>query len=1226
MNSMWSFLVADAMRLDDAEGAPLAPHRTDFDVEVDGPLARVKVSQRFRNETGRTVRAVYLFPLSHQGALCRLVIRHGDRVIEGVVKEKAEARRTYEGARRQGRKAALVEQRRPNLFNLEVSDVEPGDLLTVELEVEERLQIDDGRFLLTVPMTFTRRAVDPASAESDEARAVSPCYASAQRDAGGVREGWEVGLTLRASFGVALEWVRCLSHGVERDEERLEEGRVSLTLAGEGVLPDQDFVLEARARATGLIPLLRVGQGAEARPYFMLDLTPPKEVGDDRLIKREMIFVLDRSGSMGFGEGSAMSAARRGLKGCMRGLRAGDTFNVVAFDTVNEVFSGQPLTWNQNTLNYADAMLDTIESRGGTNILEAMMYALSLPADPDRMRIVVFMTDGAVYNERAILKQIEASLGQARIHAFGIGDAPNRALIEGMARAGRGHFDFMAGGQDIEEVILRFQDRIAFPVLGDVSLCFEPPIAEDVMPAPLPDLYAGQSLQIVGRLERSVPVEVTLEATSPVGRQSWSWSLSPERWEGFGRALGRQWARQRVARLEAAEVAGEASSAAIREEIVGLGEYHHLVTPHTSLVAVEDMPPEERRAEPPEMVALSKEASNAGDVLPAIDVPEAVDLMTRRLNIPTRARLVAMESAFQKQVASFQERVSSTLSDSSFPDAQRPAYDALLEDLEAGVLGSSGPFEPYQQGAVLDLGPLNALKAQAAGLISATLTQSDVDEERDAVIVALGRWLKAASVAGLAIAAESLRRKAVELEAFRAARERGDNMLKSVVSGAQAIEDVAQAVKAEEAALPAPGEPLVALSSQNIALHMLIGRLKRDAGSAPELQSLGWSVEELIAADVHDLMSRAEDPEWFLETLIFTVEGRMTEVKTRLAAVVSEKKRLRKLFEDDQTRLRMSEKKALTAVRAGQDRLAADAMAHMNKQGRTTQASRERWEAQKAVDDKLRETLRRLNAQTEEARLQKALLIRRLRPAEAQSAALERLISASSFENFGRMEEMSPEMEAEAGDAMSPHEAPLGSAAAHEQAGDPLAALKAKMGMSAAGAPTGSPRPAAPMSSMPTSSSAAAQAPTSDDDAQEQALAVASTAWERAPDDLKALLRRLGRTQSASGSWGEGGDEGVRTAFAVLSFAAAGQTHFEGRFRVQLRRARAWLMAKMGDLTPEALSLLLWAASLSKDEALTVAAQARLSEVGGSPGAPWAPQDPAVVPSVATLHALWERL
>jgi Ca-activated chloride channel family protein len=568
--------------------------------QVSGNVARVEVTQYYRNPSPGRLEAIYAFPLPPNAAVTDMLFRVGDRVVVSEVKRKEDARRTYAEARAQGRAAALTEQERPNLFTQSVANVPPGDMVAVVLRYVHEVPYDDGRYLFHFPTTVGPRYVPgtPTGGRSgsgwapdtdrvpDASRVTPPVLAEGQHPA-------DVDILVRLVPAVAFDDVVAKSHrvvtGVDASGARL------VALAEDDRVPNKDLVLSWKpaGAAPGAHALVQREKGEE---FLLLFLQPPAEVGPALVRPKELVFLVDKSGSM---MGQPIERAKALVARALGAMGSDDTFQIIAFDGAAQAMTAAPVAATVENVARAKAWLSRLSGGGGTEMLTGIRAALEAPPDPRRLRMVVFCTDGFIGNEREIIEAVAALRGSARVFGFGVGTSVNRYLVEGVGRAGRGSSEVVDLKEPPDEAVTRLFRRLDRPVLTDLEVAFEGAEVSDLLPARLPDLLAGQPLVVAGRVRGGAPKGVLLrgrigerayEARAPI-------FLSPTGGEGGVRGLPRDdsppeqpvagtlWARRRIDDLLAPRPGGAPPPDAV-EEVVAHALRFKLVTPYTSFVAV----------------------------------------------------------------------------------------------------------------------------------------------------------------------------------------------------------------------------------------------------------------------------------------------------------------------------------------------------------------------------------------------------------------------------------------------------------------------------------------------------------------------------------------------------------------------------------------------------------------------------------------------------------------
>ncbi|MGD9021541.1 MAG: VIT domain-containing protein, partial [Lysobacterales bacterium] len=497
---------------------------TDIHLDITGLLARVRITQRFSNDTGTWAEGVYRFPLPQGAAVDRLRVKVGQRVLEGEIQEKQDARRTYQQARKEGRTVSLVEQQRRNQFESRLANIGPGETVEVSIAYLQNVHFSDTSYSLRVPMTFTPRW-EPAGGAVSAPRP-QLVHASA---AGGH------GLNLTASLLSTVELAAIESRYHDVDIRRTGDGyRIELLNPNE--ITDRDFEL-GWSPALGSSPTATLATFDDGDAvYAQLMLAPPL-VSSIGPTAREVVLVIDTSGSM---EGASIEQARSALHHALEALGPDDYFNVLQFNSWASKLFEKSVPVNPAELSEAEKYISSLEADGGTNMKSALKAALALPEVSGLMRQVVFITDGAVGNETELLQLVAGQLGQGRMFTVAIGHAPNSWFMRKAAQIGRGSYVHGARPGDVEERMNALWGRIQTPALTDIRVDWG--AGAEYYPEIIPDLYAGEPLWLSARL----PGQPTLVHLR--GRLDGDeWNTTVNGWDALaadgGDNLAKLWAR-----------------------------------------------------------------------------------------------------------------------------------------------------------------------------------------------------------------------------------------------------------------------------------------------------------------------------------------------------------------------------------------------------------------------------------------------------------------------------------------------------------------------------------------------------------------------------------------------------------------------------------------------------------------------------------------------------------
>jgi Ca-activated chloride channel homolog len=568
----------------------------DVDLQVSGPTVRAKVTQIFRNPTQDWVEAVYVYPLPEGSAVDTLKMVIGDRIVVGDIKEREKARAIYEQARRDGTKAALTEQERPNIFTNSVANIGPGETVLVQIEYQEPVKRNGEQFSLRVPMVVGPRYNPKPIVQTVDLRNDGNGWGATTNDPVPDRNRITppvldpsknapvnpTNITVRLQAGFSLGEVKSHHHQVKI--ETPDETTRIIKLWQGPVPADRDFELTwtaaaSRAPSVGLFRE-RVGNA----DYLLTTITPPHaDDAQEKPLPREVIFVIDNSGSMG---GTSMVQAKQSLLYALSRLKANDRFNVIRFDDTMDVLFSKAVPADASHVTRAKNFVSALEARGGTEMVPAMRAALiDDSSTTDHVRQVVFLTDGAIGNEQQLFDTISSMRGRSRVFMVGIGSAPNSFLMTRASELGRGTFTHIGSVEQVEERMRDLFAKLENPVVTGLSAKFSDSKA-DMTPAVMGDLYRGEPLVLATKLEK---LSGSLEIKGRIGDTPWSVTL-PLANAAEGAGLSKVWARRKIADAEIARTLREASPEDADKTILALALEHQLVTRLTSLVAIDKTP------------------------------------------------------------------------------------------------------------------------------------------------------------------------------------------------------------------------------------------------------------------------------------------------------------------------------------------------------------------------------------------------------------------------------------------------------------------------------------------------------------------------------------------------------------------------------------------------------------------------------------------------------------
>lgn len=569
---------------------------TEVDIKVSGIVARTTVKQYFINPTPYWLEGRYVFPLPENAAVNHMKLVIGDRVIEAKIAKRRAAYRAYETAKKSGRRAALFEQHRPNIFSNNVANIPPGGRIAVQLHYIQQLRYDQGKFSLRFPLVVAPRFDPSARARrlitqklSDNGDGMPPTLRAAlppirvplhNTDAAPPINPVTLRVTLDA--GMALEKIASDSHEIVV-KDAAQNIRL-VTLATKIVPADRDFVLDWTPKLTGVPLIASFRERIRDHVYVLALIMPPRANAAPRREKpRDLVFVLDRSGSM---SGESIRAARDALGAAIDRLSPADRFNLIRFSDQTESLFKVEQTATATNRQIAQIFLDETTPGGGTVMRPALRAALSGQAIEGRLRQIVFVTDGAVSNETELFREIRQSLGPNRLFTVGIGSAPNGYFMRRAAAAGRGSYVYIANSRLVQQQSLKLFAKLERPALTGISADWTAadtrPVFAENLPATIPDLYFGEPVVIVSRVAAAA---LDRQGALAIAGDGWK-SAAPLNDTKEAQGIGTIWARAKIAALTDSLSDG-ASAGAVKSDITRIGLTHNLVTRHTSLLATE---------------------------------------------------------------------------------------------------------------------------------------------------------------------------------------------------------------------------------------------------------------------------------------------------------------------------------------------------------------------------------------------------------------------------------------------------------------------------------------------------------------------------------------------------------------------------------------------------------------------------------------------------------------
>jgi len=583
-----------ALQVLDPNGKPKAVcplKHTDVKAQISGFLSRVVVTQEFENPFPEKIEAVYTFPLPQNAAVDDMTMTVGDRTVRGKILRREEAQAVYEAAKSNGQTASLLDQERPNIFTQSVANILPGEQIKITLSYVETLKYENGSYEFVFPMVVGPRYV-PGTPTGSQGNGLAPetnqvpdaSRVTPQPAPVGMRAGHDVSIDVSLDAGVPIDVLSSKTHDVS--VERPDDRRAVVRLKDQATIPNKDFVLlydVAGKKIEDALLTHRSSQGG----FFTLILQPPEKVTAEDVMPKELVFVLDTSGSI---NGFPIEKAKETMKLALDSLYPADTFNLITFAGDTHILFPEPVPATAENLKKAQAFLETRSGGGGTEMMKAIKASMDPSDAQGHVRIVVFMTDGYVGNDMEIIGEVQRH-PNARVFAFGIGESVNRFLLDGMAKYGRGEVEYVGLNDDGSAAARRMHERVRNPLLTDITVDWNGLPVADVYPNTVPDLFSAKPVILTGRYTANGRGTIRLKgkmAGRDFVREIPIDFSSPQSHD----VLATLWARTRVDDLMSQDFNGAQRGAMkedVKQSIVQLGLDYRLMTQFTSFVAVEEM-------------------------------------------------------------------------------------------------------------------------------------------------------------------------------------------------------------------------------------------------------------------------------------------------------------------------------------------------------------------------------------------------------------------------------------------------------------------------------------------------------------------------------------------------------------------------------------------------------------------------------------------------------------
>ena len=563
---------------DRPQRTPLTLVSQQVDVEIVDQVATTTLVQVFRNDGPSPVAGTYLLPLNERASVMEYAFWVGGRRVVSSVQEKDQAKGTFEGAERRGEEASILAHRDPDTFSARFTALEPGETRRFEVVYGELLPYEAGIVRYSHPLDYASMGLPPV----DDVR-VRVQVADSKPITALTSSTWDIDVTEEAGSMIA-------------------QGRLV------GAVPEADFELAYTLEGSDFGLSFRTYAADDDDGFFVAMVAPQEQTTDRQIVRKDVAFVFDVSGSM---EGAKIDQARSALKACLNLMNPGDGAYVVAFNDGLDPWRGRVEELDEDDRTAATAFVDQLKAGGGTNIQDAVLSTLNLLERSERPTAIVFLTDGLGNRPtEETLDKVRAATGGTRIFSFGVGPDVNQSFLERLGRENRGSYTSIRGDIAIDEAVRDFYASISQPVLTDLRLDMGEVVATRTYPSVMPDVYKGQRLVITGRYRGDGPQ--TLTVSGRIGGEERTLELPVDFpiEDGEHPWVARLWAKRRTEHL-LADVRMYGETAEAKDEIIALSTQYRFATPYTSLVAHAD----------PRVASLTPARIKPGDPILAIPAP-----------------------------------------------------------------------------------------------------------------------------------------------------------------------------------------------------------------------------------------------------------------------------------------------------------------------------------------------------------------------------------------------------------------------------------------------------------------------------------------------------------------------------------------------------------------------------------------------------------------------------
>ena len=563
---------------------------TNVSIDIQGMIASTIMDQVFINKSDKPIEAEYIFPLNNNCAIYDMFFIIDDRIVSSRIEEKEEAKKQYKEAKKDGKKASILNQERPNIFSQSIANIMPDDSIRIRIKYVEPIAYENGEFEFRLPLAITPRfgehdsevsiskGVKRISSIVTDKSKITPQYIPQA-----ISNGKGVAIDISLDAGIKIITATA-SHPIVK--AITDETKMNISLKNERIIADQDFIFKYKIEKKDEPQIATFISEMNGEDYYMIQAIPPKPKKDKNKIPKEMTFVIDVSSSM---NGNNMMYAKSALLEGLNALGEDDYFNIIPFSDQFSYYKPYPIIANKDNIEDGKNYVSNLYARGGTHALPALEWAMNEPKQDKTMKMIVFITDGAVGYENEVFRSINHYLGNSRIFSIAIGSAPNSFLLEKVAQISRGTHTYIKNNNDIMSQMSNLLNKINKPILSDIKITLDKDA--DYYPNPIKDLYHNEPLVVFGKSDK-INNKIKIEAETARGKYKKTIKIKKRKIKEH-KSIPILWGRKKIDFLmNQYRLNGSSSSQTkddLRNEIVSISKKYNVLSKFTSFIAIENI-------------------------------------------------------------------------------------------------------------------------------------------------------------------------------------------------------------------------------------------------------------------------------------------------------------------------------------------------------------------------------------------------------------------------------------------------------------------------------------------------------------------------------------------------------------------------------------------------------------------------------------------------------------